>query len=107
VFKPGWRGEGTLRLSGGRGYQWVNASFWRSEWAFADDAGEPLIHFQTEFDATAVPAFFKHAAAVKLEPSALSVPDLSLLTVLGWYLMVLMSEDAAGATAGAVVGAGS
>jgi hypothetical protein len=104
VFKPGWRGEGTLRLSNGRGYQWVNTSFWHSEWAFADEAGEPLIRFKPEFDSTAVPLFFTHAAAVKLEPSALSVPDLSLLTVLGWYLMVLMSEDAAGAAAGAAAG---
>jgi hypothetical protein len=104
VFKPGWRGEGMLRLLEGRGYQWLNTSFWHSEWAFADEAGKPLVHFKTEFEPAAVFAIFKHAAEVTFEPSAFSVLDLSLLTLLGWYLMVLMSEDAAGATAGVVVG---
>jgi hypothetical protein len=98
VFKPSWGGEGTLRFSEGRPYQWVNTSFWRSEWAFASEGSEPLIHFKLEF------AFFKHAAEVKVEPGAFAVPDLALLTVLGWYLMLLLSEDAAGAAAGAVAG---
>jgi hypothetical protein len=44
-------------------------------------------------------AFFKHAAEVKVEPAAVSLPDLALLTLLGWYLMVLLAEDAGGASA--------
>jgi hypothetical protein len=98
VLKPGWRGEGTLELAAGRRYQWRNTSFWRSEWAFTDEAGEPLVQFTPEF------AFFKQAAEVKVETRAGSIPDLSLLTLLGWYLMVLMSEDAGAAAAGAVAG---
>jgi hypothetical protein len=98
VLKPGWRGEGTLRLADGRGYQWVNTSFWRSEWAFANESGESLIHFKPEV------AFIKQAAEVKVEPRAVAVSDLPLLTVLGWYLILLLSEDAAGAAAGAVAG---
>jgi hypothetical protein len=100
VFKPSWGGEGTLSFSDGRCYQWHHTSFWHSEWAFTNEAGEPLVHFKPDF------ALFKHAAEVTLEPSAVSVPDLSLLTLLGWYLMVLMSEDAGGAAA-TVVMAGS
>lgn len=106
AFKPGWGGEGMLRLSAGQCYQWLNTSFWLSEWVFANEAAEPLVHFKAEFEASAAVIFFKHAAAVKFEPEAVSVPDLSLLTVLGWYLMLLMSEDGAGAAAG-VVAAGS
>jgi hypothetical protein len=98
VLKPGWRGEGTLELSAGRRYPWRNASFWRSEWAFTDEAGEALVQFKPEF------AFFKHAAEVTVDPRAAPLPDLSLLALLGWYLMVLMSEDAA---AGAAVVAGT
>jgi hypothetical protein len=104
VFRPGWRGEGALRLSDGRGYQWANTSFWRSEWAFADEAGEPLVRFKTEFEPTTGFAFFKQAAEVTFEHRGHSLADLSLLTLLGWYLMVLMAEDAAGAAAGAVTG---
>jgi hypothetical protein len=98
VFKPGWGGEGTLRLADGRCYQWQHTSFWRFEWAFANEAGEPLVHFKPEY------AFLKHAAGVKLEPGAASIPDLPLLTLLGWYLMVLMSEDAGAAAAVVVSG---
>jgi hypothetical protein len=93
VFKPGWGGEGTLTLSDGRCYLWQHTSFWRSQWAFAIEAGEPLVHFNPDF------AFFKHAAELVVEPRAVLTPDLSLLTLLGWYLMVLMAEDAGGAAA--------
>jgi hypothetical protein len=98
VFNPSWGGEGTLRFSDGRCYLWQHASFWRSEWVFANEAGEPLAHFKATLEASAAVVFCKHAAEVKFEPRAAAVPDLSLLTVLGWYLMVLMSDDAAGAT---------
>jgi hypothetical protein len=94
VLEPGWRGEGSLVCSDGRWHRWQNISFWRSEWAFADDVGETLVHFAPEF------AFLGHAAEVKFGPRAASVPDLSLLTLLGWYLMVLMSQDTGGAAAG-------
>jgi hypothetical protein len=98
VFKSSWGGEGTLRFSDGPCYQWQNTSFWRSAWAFANEAGESLVHFKPEV------AVFKQSAEVKVEPGAFSLPDLSLLTVLGWYIMLLLSEDAAGAAAGAVAG---
>jgi hypothetical protein len=97
-FKPGWGGEGILRFADGHCYQWQHTSFWRSQWAFANDANEPLVRFKPDF------AFFKHAAEVTIEPRAVSNPDLSLLTLLGWYLMVLMAEEAAGAAAVVAVG---
>jgi hypothetical protein len=96
VFKPGWGGEGALRFSDGRCYQWQKTSFWHSEWAFANEAGEPLVHFKPDV------AFFKQAAEVKVEPGAAALADLPLLTVLGWYLMLLLSEDAAEAAAAVV-----
>jgi hypothetical protein len=99
AFKPSWGGEGVLRFSDGRCYQWQHTSIWRSEWAFVNDASKPLVHFKPEL------AYFKHAADVTIEPRAVSNPDLSLLTLLGWYLMVLMAEDSAAAAV--VVAAGS
>jgi hypothetical protein len=98
IFKPSWGGEGTLRFSDGRCYQWQHTSFWRSQWALANETGESLIHFIPEF------AMFEHAAEVTLEPRAESTPDLSLLTLLGWYLVVLMAEEAAAAAAVVAVG---
>jgi hypothetical protein len=93
VFKPGWGGEGALRFSDGPCYEWQHTSFWRSEWAFANEAGESLIHFKPGG------AFYKQSAEVKVEPGAVALPELSLLSMLGWYLMLLLSEDSAGAAA--------
>jgi hypothetical protein len=74
-------------------YQWQKTSFWRSERAFANEGGEPLVHFKPEV------AFFKQAAEGKVEPGAAALADLPLLRVLGWYLILLLSEDAAEAAA--------
>lgn len=95
VLRPTWRGEGTLECTNGYRYRWLNISFWRSEWAFINEAGQTLVRFKPQF------AFFREGAEVKVEPGAVSIPDLSLLTLLGWYLMVLMSEDTGGAAAAA------
>ena len=89
VFKPAWCGTGTLRLADGACYHWQNTSFWRSAWAFADEAGNPLVHFKPEA------ALWKRSAEMKVEAGARALPDLSLLAVLGWYLMILASDDAA------------
>ena len=98
VFTAGWGGEGTLSLPNGRSYHWQSTNFWQSKWAFTDEAGEPLVQFKAEF------AFFKLSAEVNVKPGAVALPDLSLLAVLGWYLMVLLSDDTAGAAAGGAAG---
>lgn len=99
VFRPGWWSGGTLLFSDGRCYRWLHTSFWRSEWAFVEEGDQSLIHFKSRF------AFWTQAAEVKVVPGTVTVPDLFLLIALGWYLMLLQSEDAAGAAA--AVGAGS
>jgi hypothetical protein len=93
VLKPGWKGEGTLQGPGGRSYRWSCASFWRSEWLFANAAGEPLVRIKPGS------ATFRQSAEVRVEPRAVSLPDLPLLAVLGFYLIVLMSDDANAAVA--------
>jgi len=98
VFAAGWGGEGTLSLSNGRSYHWQSTNFWQSKWAFTNEAGEPIVQFKAEF------AFLKLSAEVNVEPVAVALPDLSLLAVLGWYLMVLLSDDTAGAAAGGAAG---
>jgi hypothetical protein len=100
VFKPSWKGEGTLQGPNGRSYQWLKTGFWRVEWAFANEAAEPLVHVKPEF------AFFKLAAEVKVEPGAVSLPDLALLTLLGWYLVVLMLSEDGGGAAAAIIATG-
>src|SRR5438445_8993602 len=43
VLQPSWRGEGMLQGPEGRRYQWLNTSFWCSEWAFANEASDPRV----------------------------------------------------------------
>ena len=91
-----FRGEGSLLAPDGRVYQWTKASFWRSSWTWTDAGGQPLVHFE--------PVLLKRSAAVKLEPAALPLHDLPLLVCLGWYLMVLMADDAGAVAAAAAAG---
>ncbi|HZN04882.1 MAG TPA: hypothetical protein VFD06_14955 [Candidatus Polarisedimenticolia bacterium] len=93
VLRVGFKGDGLLHGPDRQTYQWQRTSFWRSEWAFATETGRLLVGFDPDF------SLLKHAATVKLEPEALQNPDLSLLVTLGWYLMLLLSEEVAGVTA--------
>jgi hypothetical protein len=98
VFKPNWRGEGTVQGPAGRSYQWSCTSFWRSQWRFARAEGETLIRV------TPGSATFRQTADVHVEAGAAALPDLALLTLLGFYLIVLMSDDPGAAGAVAAMG---
>jgi hypothetical protein len=88
VFTPDWfAGRGTLELAGGAEYRWVTTSFWRSQMAFCNKAGQPLVHYKPEWPELLA------AAKVEIAPAGAAVSELSLLTVLGWYFMLLMAED--------------
>jgi len=93
LFQPNWRGDGLLKLVDGRTFQWVHTSFWGTQWLFVGAAGEPLLHFRSRSRR------FKMTASVGIAPSALPAKELSLLTMLGWYLMVLRSRDISAAAA--------
>lgn len=68
-----------IEFSDGRILTWKRASMWHDEWDWVDSDGRPLIHFQRE----------QH---VVIEPLALSLPELSLLVIVGWQLMKLQEE---------------
>lgn len=99
VLRVGFKGDGLLHGPGRTNYQWQRTSFWRPEFAFATETGRLLISFDPDF------SLLKHAATVKLEPEALPLEDLPLLVTLGWYLMLLLSEEAAGVTASSTAAA--
>ena len=94
VFEPGWSYTGLLRFSDGRSYRWTNVSFWELEWAFTREDGSPLVRFFQR-------AKGRTGGPVRIEPGAEGLPDLPILLLLGWYLLVHMERDAD--TAAAVV----
>jgi hypothetical protein len=93
IFRPNWNGNGTLELVAGRRLNWVATRFWRSEWSFLLEDGTELVRFRPKFGLATV------KARLKVKPAAHAVPELPLLLLLGWYLLLLRFEDDAGATA--------
>jgi len=81
------QGGGTLDLPLGRQLRFRSASFWRPQWEWIDALDQPLVHFKGV-------GAFKWESRVEIENSASKSPDVLLLVVLGWYLMVLAALDA-------------
>jgi hypothetical protein len=93
-FSPAWTGGGTLDL-GGRHLRFAAANFWHSQWDWIDAQNQPLVYFKSH------QGLLKTEGQIEIEPAAMTSPDLPLLVVLGWYLLVLVGRDAAAASAGA------
>ena len=96
VFKPSWMGGGTLDLSGGRSLRFGAANFWHSQWDWSDVASQsPLVHFKSR------QGILKMEGQVDIEASAVTYPELPLLVLLGWYLLILFARDSAAAAGAA------
>jgi hypothetical protein len=87
--------EGQLALPDNRGYRWKVMSFWSRRWAFVDDSDRPLVSFQTRDQ------LFRAGCDVEIDPGALALPELPILVILGWYLLLRMRDSAAAAAASA------
>jgi hypothetical protein len=80
--KRGMSGQATLLFPDRREYRWQCSSFWHDVWTWLNDEGTPLLHL-------------KRGTQVQLEPAAHDLPELALLTTLGWYLHKQQEEGAA------------
>ena len=98
VFKPAWTGGGTLELPEGRVLKFGAANFWHSQWSWWDPSGKPLVQFKSHA------GLLRMEGQVVIDPDAGALPELPLLVVLGWYLLILFARDAAvaGSTAAVV-----
>ncbi len=105
IFRPKWTGnEGTAQLASGAAYTWKTANFWATEYAWQNAAGEALILYKQGIEASWLADLFKTQARVEIQPAAQGIPDLALLAILGWYLIVLKQQEDAGAAAAVAVG---
>jgi len=78
-------------LPSGRKYL-ATPNFWQSTYAIYSEDGQPLILYR-------VGGILRLAAATLIETGAANLPDQPWLTLLGWYLVLLMRQDAAAAAA--------
>jgi hypothetical protein len=84
LFHPDWTGGGRLEL--GRQLRFGASGFWRPQWDWMD-GDQPLVHFERR-------GMFKLESHVQIEKAVAASPDVPLLVVLGWYLLVLAALDA-------------
>ena len=87
TFGSGWTGGGTLETARGRRFRWSPVNFWRSRWEWRDEGDTPLLRFESRQGPT------KIGGRVKIERAATALPELDLLVVLGWYLLVMRARD--------------
>jgi hypothetical protein len=91
--RNGFLGGGQLVLPDGRSYRWKRTSFWGGRWAFLDDSDRSLVSF------TSRNRFLRAGCDVEIAPGVLARPELPVLVVLGWYLLLRVQEDSAAAAA--------
>lgn len=96
TFRPHWAGGGTLEFPDGRTVRLTTANLWQTEWAW-QDKDQPLIRFKGRH------GIVKAKGAAEIEPAAASSPDMPLLVLLGWYLILLHAEDSAAAASASTV----
>lgn len=96
IFAAGWTGGGILRLAAGREFAWGAATFWHTQWAWKDAAGQPVVTFASKHGTA--PA----AGHLEVALAALDLPELPLLAPLGWYLLLLQAREDEASTVAAV-----
>ena len=85
IFHVSWKKGGILELDRGRWMRLRLPSLWRWKWTWADMYGRPLVHLEN--------GLFMRDGQVTIEPDAAAAPDVPLLVVLGWYLLVVWALD--------------
>ncbi len=94
VFRPRNTGEGVLEAMADQRFLWRCVNFWQNTWAFFDTEGDRLLSIKPDAGG------LKLGAQVSVELKASAHQEIGYLVVLGWYLMVLMAEDAVAAQPG-------
>ncbi len=94
VFRPRNTGEGVLEAMADQRFAWRCVNFWQNTWAFFDSEGDRLLSIKPDSGG------LKLGAQVSVELKASAHQEIGYLVVLGWYLMVLMAEDAVAAQPG-------
>ena len=84
---------GILTLTGGWTFQWSATNFWRSNWQWTGRDGQRLVRLTNQR------RFVRQQGLVEVPAAAWAAPELALLLILGWYLMLLQAKDNAAVVA--------
>lgn len=103
-YWPKFWGGGKLIFPDGRQFLWDSANFWGTQWIFSDAVENRLFVFLPGGEKPKIDEEYRSLAVVEIDPRAFEHPELPLLLVLGWYLMVLQQEDSSAGSAAIVAG---
>jgi hypothetical protein len=86
TFKHGWTSyNGTLRFETGQHFEWKNTHHWHSHWIWTTTGGGELMKFMPD---TQIRRLTRSESRIELYPPAADFPEIALLAVLGWYMML-------------------
>ena len=75
---------GVLEYGDGRAFYW-DSNFWLTKWIWTDEGGFELMRVSRALT-------LKAEGSVCIQPGYLERPEIPLLTLLGWYLLMLLSD---------------
>jgi hypothetical protein len=89
-----WTSGGVLELPDGRSYR-ASTNFWKTKYEFLAENEDVLIEYRK------IGGFLHYSSHMEIHPAAANLPELPWMAILGWYLTILLQQDAAGAAAAA------
>ena len=94
--------SGILEFNNGKKYQWHSSNFWATKFEFKDSEGESVVVFRSGDEEPKLKDWFKTQARVEFPDHKKKLDELSILVLLGWYLIIVLQMDS---YTGAVVAA--
>lgn len=105
VFKPNLiASTGILEFANGKSFHWHSSNFWQTKFEFKNAEEETVVIFRSGVEEAKLKDWFKTQARVEIPENKKNLDELSLLILLGWYLIIVLQMDS---SAGAVVAVAS
>jgi hypothetical protein len=96
VFKPNMMSTtGLLEMTNGKKFQWESSNFWATRLEFKNEKGETLVSFRSGVEDPKLKDWFKTQARIEISTGNENLEELSLLILLGWYLIIVLQMDSA------------
>jgi hypothetical protein len=83
ILEVNWGWYGSLDLPGGHQYIWKPSEIYKNQYHFTDTDDYPIVTINPR------PGFLKIESEVNIDPAGFENPHLTLLTMLGWFLVLL------------------
>jgi len=93
-MRMGFGGGGDLEMADGRRFAFTKTGFWSPEWSFHSENGNKICTYKM------ASTFLKRQADVLLELDPKRAPNIEMLLILGWYVIILQADEAAAAASG-------